>query len=721
MIFSEDQLEYNECSDFDSLLKSEEEIASLTTNESWTDGQRAIFIINEGRVDQKIAILSNLDFYIQESTWNEIISSVMQNLRRWEESLQGATGDGFIKLLDCPLLSSQDFEKIMIGTVTVLGIWTPEIIDSWIAVFGKLCLKASRELILKHFIQFVINQADNSQHYMTRANAAILIGKLMMCNYDLPLNLADTAIKLSKDLNDKIRLTITEQLPLVIKKYSREYESAISGELLNLVNDKVLEVKLSAIKSCIEAGEFMQENRKNNFMNIICLEWFKTNNSKIFEEIAKNFGKLVYNWRFQLKSEEFKNEVISLLHKMSSHSSSTIRKYACYNFPAILLSLGAQSYCNKVKDSYERFSRDSNNDIRKICASQFHEVANILSPKISQLFPTFHILIRDPSAQWSLIPNIRQVMKNITIPETYFEILNCLIQLLGVQSNWRDVKILLDQLGSLLSDMDMNVTLNCLVPKLMDLMHHGSLPLKQHSSQLLLEIFRKIHQDELKHNFSSSIAQSFANSSSSYDRILYIDFCLQTKGNCSRNMFKNHFLQNLLQLATDRVDDVRYKFIREFPGIRERVSTADRDSSHEIDAILDEFVNDRCKKIKEKAYEIQQIILNERYWQLIDSPEELARERQLMSLENEVRTEDAKSKDSPAKRQIAKEKEKKKNSPVLPKLIQSKSDTPISKNDGLSKVPSHQSLSSNNKQPAGRKSVGSNKGNSKPLPKQISK
>lgn len=119
----------------------------------------------------------------------------------------------------------------------------------------------------------------------------------------------------------------------------------------------------------------------------------------IFEEIAKMIGKLIYNYKILLKTPDFKAETVNFVYKISTSSNHIIRKYACYNFPAILLSLGPQHYADKIKEIFEKFVRDSQVEIRRTCAAQFHEIAMIALPKISLLVPLFHQLIRDTKVQ----------------------------------------------------------------------------------------------------------------------------------------------------------------------------------------------------------------------------------------------------------------------------------------------------------------------------------
>lgn len=124
-------------------------------------------------------------------------------------------------------------------------------------------------MIFKYLIPFVISQADTNQHYMTRANAAVLIGKLSLSSYALPASIIELSLRLCRDPNEKIRLKISEQLPLIRKKFNNDYEAAICQELLSLINDRVIDVKLTSIRSCIDIGESLSENNSNEFINTI--------------------------------------------------------------------------------------------------------------------------------------------------------------------------------------------------------------------------------------------------------------------------------------------------------------------------------------------------------------------------------------------------------------------------------------------------------------------
>lgn len=159
----------------------------------------------------------------------------------------------------------------------------------------------------------------------------------------------------------------------------------------------------------------------------------------------------------------------------------------------------------------------------------------------------------------------------------------------------------------------MSFVLNQLWPKLVELMQSGLLPVKIGCCKLACEIFKRITSDENKLAFSELIVEKFAKSRRSFDRVLYIDFCLLTRNVISKHMFKIHFLDSLMVLCKDQLIDVRFKFVSEFPGIRERISATDIQSSHEIDQIFDDFHKDSSTRISEMCVDVQSHIINEEY------------------------------------------------------------------------------------------------------------
>ena len=71
--------------------------------------------------------------------------------------------------------------------------------------------------------------------------------------------------------------------------------------------------------------------------------------------------------------------------------------YHCaYNFPAVLLTLGAQSW-PKLKNLHEKLVRDSRLKVRKTLAYSLFELAKILGPQMteSELLPLLFHFMKD--------------------------------------------------------------------------------------------------------------------------------------------------------------------------------------------------------------------------------------------------------------------------------------------------------------------------------------
>lgn len=115
--------------------------------------------------------------------------------------------------------------------------------------------------------------------------------------------------------------------------------------------------------------------------------------------MSKNLGKLILCLKSLLKSVEFKTEIIIFLNRFFKHEYTEIRKNLARNFPGIISTLGSSSYKDNIKIGYESLCRDINNDVRRTTSLSFHEILNIVSPKITPLIPIFNEFLKDPLTQ----------------------------------------------------------------------------------------------------------------------------------------------------------------------------------------------------------------------------------------------------------------------------------------------------------------------------------
>ncbi|CAG9332765.1 unnamed protein product [Blepharisma stoltei] len=616
--------------------KSEEEIQRVTTNEDYTTGEKAIYILEDGTKDQKIAVLSNLNIYAEEKNWNDILDIIIENIKRWEDTIQLAAGIGFNKVIKKIELDYEDFEAIFKATATVLGMWTSEpseIVDAWNTLFGTLCEKGDRILTQIHFIPFIISQAECVQYYMTRANACILIGNLSKHDFDSKMH--ELVYKLMQDAFIKVRVKMAENLPKISDYYLPHKEDELYVLLLSLIEDQSSEVMVASIKTFAEIVESLPENINKKLLPNIYKLWFKASNQTIIDELSKNLGKILFGLKPQLKTAEIKTDLLILLNRLITYDRADIRKNVAFNFPGIILALGAVCFKDRLKIGYEALCHDSSSEIRKIISISFHEIVKILNPKVQSLVPLFNEMIKDPVTQWNIISNLHLISQYINLNEQE-NLYQYLIQLLDIIPNWRNTNTLLSQMNLILPQIPLCIVSALLYPKLVMLMHNANLPIKQHSSKIVVQIL-KLCPYELRQLLSDKIIQNFAQSAHAADRKIFIDFCIHTKEFCSRNAFKNLYFQPLLQLSKDSAKDIRLKFLIEYPNLRERISSNDIIASNDIDLVLEEMHDDNELIIREMAEKVQGIVTSDGYWKTINSPDALLKDKLLLHTETDLK------------------------------------------------------------------------------------
>ena len=80
----------------------------------------------------------------------------------------------------------------------------------------------------------------------------------------------------------------------------------------------------------------------------------------------------------------------------NAQNQEDVLYHCAYNFPAVLLTLGAQAW-PKLKDLHEKLVRDSRFRVRKTLAYSLFELAKILGPQMteSELLPVLFHFMKD--------------------------------------------------------------------------------------------------------------------------------------------------------------------------------------------------------------------------------------------------------------------------------------------------------------------------------------
>ncbi|KAK1173717.1 hypothetical protein AOXY_G3899 [Acipenser oxyrinchus oxyrinchus] len=240
-----------------------------------------------------------------------------------------------------------------------------------------------------------------------------------------------------------------------------------------------------------------------------------------------------------------------------------IAKHCAHSLPGVALTLGRQNW-HCLKDTYETLASDMQWKVRRTLAFSIHEVAVILGDQLTaaDLVPIFNGFLKDlDEVRIGVLKHLYDFLK-LLHKEMRREYLYQLQEFLVTDNsrNWRFRAELAEQLVLLLDLYCGKDVYDYLRPLAFSLCTDRVSSVRWTSYKLICEIIKKLSSDSaLVADFMAELVDKFCHCSKWSGRQAFAFVCQSViEDDCvSMDLFAEHLLPPLLQLASDPVPNVR--------------------------------------------------------------------------------------------------------------------------------------------------------------------
>ncbi|KAM5157441.1 serine/threonine-protein phosphatase 4 regulatory subunit 1 isoform 4-T4 [Mantella aurantiaca] len=242
-----------------------------------------------------------------------------------------------------------------------------------------------------------------------------------------------------------------------------------------------------------------------------------------------------------------------------------IAKHCAYSIPGVALTLGRQNW-HCLRDTYETLAADMQWKVRRTLAFSIHELALILGDSLTaaDLLPIFNGFLKDlDEVRIGVLKHLYDFLKLLQ-PDKRREYLYQLQEFMVTDNsrNWRFRAELAEQLILLLelySARDIN---DYLLPIAMNLCGDKVSSVRWISYKLVSEIVKKLYlapNPTLALDVMNKLVEQFCQSTKWSGRQTFVFICqaLIEEDCLPMEQFAMHLMPHLLQLASDRVPNVR--------------------------------------------------------------------------------------------------------------------------------------------------------------------
>ncbi|XP_052106288.1 serine/threonine-protein phosphatase 4 regulatory subunit 4-like isoform X1 [Mytilus californianus] len=584
-------------------------------------------IEDSGQEVQRISVINNLPDLLKDTDSHDecmrrVVPKVREVLHVAQCEMQYAASAAFLQILQKNLVPIQNYTQTFLQTIlnSVDG-KDPEVSSAWLDTLLDVIELLPKDVIKKEILHVAIAKGQLSQSVAARMACCKILGKICTKfeSFVIKKEILPVVQSLCQDVDYEVRGCMCNQLHSVARGLGLEAtKSAILPELVELTKDEECSVRVHGLETVVNVlASLDSETCSTTIIPLVCkfCQQAMQAEDSTLPEVGKQIGKIAHGLLAYLSDEQkqwfvdyFKKlcKVGLSLEKLKGNRdiekdiSPTIteipdfteddkflecRKNCAYNFPAMVLFIGAKHFKSELLGCFSSLCKDPNVQVRKTVSGGFHEVSRVLGQHVAVIQPDLILLLKDESVDVlkGVIANIPCILdclsgtgSNHSLSESKLHVLNDVIiavlnsePVIFTSNNWRLQEHLMDNLSCLIKCCSSDVLYQKVIPVVYPKIKSArALPVKHAACRSALKIIRKIkkltQREELLHCF----VEDFCHGRSCHHRSLFIDVCKNVIELYSKTFFKEYFYEYVLELQSDSVPNVRLRLCSILPQLK---------------------------------------------------------------------------------------------------------------------------------------------------------
>ncbi|CAC5404766.1 PPP4R4 [Mytilus coruscus] len=535
--------------------------------------------------------------------------------------MQYAASAAFLQILQKNLVPIQNYTQTFLQTIlnSVDG-KDPEVSSAWLDTLLDVIELLPKDVIKKEILHVAIAKGQLSQSVAARMACCKILGKICTKfeSFVIKKEILPVVQSLCQDVDYEVRGCMCNQLHSVARGLGLEAtKSAILPELVELTKDEECSVRVHGLETVVNVlASLDSETCSTTIIPLVCkfCQQAMQAEDSTLPEVGKQIGKIAHGLLAYLSDEQkqwfvdyFKKlcKVGLSLEKLKGNRdiekdiSPTIteipdfteddkflecRKNCAYNFPAMVLFIGAKHFKSELLGCFSSLCKDPNVQVRKTVSGGFHEVSRVLGQHVAVIQPDLILLLKDESVDVlkGVIANIPCILdclsgtgSNHSLSESKLHVLNDVIiavlnsePVIFTSNNWRLQEHLMDNLSCLIKCCSSDVLYQKVIPVVYPKIKSArALPVKHAACRSALKIIRKIKKLTQREELIHCFVEDFCHGRSCHHRSLFIDLkkiiklptdrnLLQQLETCVRRLLLSEKDRDVLAAIKIAVDDL---------------------------------------------------------------------------------------------------------------------------------------------------------------------
>ena len=281
-------------------------------------------------------------------------------------------------------------------------------------------------------------------------------------------------------------------------------------------------------------------------------------------------------------------DLLPLIETERSELHAECRQQCAYNFPAMILFTGPENFVKLIYPTFASLAADPTWRVRCTLAKGLHEVAklvnagfNVTKMEVCGLFADSHIEVLE-----AMVANMVHVIDALARHGVLLfagqggqysqglsrALLNC-EETISLTRNWRLQADCLEKFSCLANCISPVTIMQKFIPLLfIRMLNARTLPCRVAAARTVLVILRFTVKEENRSQIVARIREDLGGGKRCHSRMLFLLLCEMAISLFSKQYFKQNFYNDILQLAQDKVANIRLKLCGILPRLKSVLS-----------------------------------------------------------------------------------------------------------------------------------------------------
>ncbi|XP_067680173.1 serine/threonine-protein phosphatase 4 regulatory subunit 4-like [Haliotis asinina] len=624
---------------------------------------------NSGQEVQRISVITNLPDLLQDNhadCMRRVVPKVREVLHVAQTEMQLAASSAFLQILQRELVPIHNYASTFLQTILgSVDSKDPDVAAAWLDTLLDVIDLLPKDVIKSDVLTIAVAKGQLSQSVQARLSCCKILGKIATKfePFIIKKEILPVVQSLCQDVDYEVRGCMCQQLDPVARGLGLEAtKSAILPELVELTNDEESYVRITGLETVVSILSLLDDD--TCITTIIPLVTKFCQQAMLAEDstlpvVARQLGRLCHGLSVNL-SEDQKHWFVDYFRKMCRVGLSEknkgskdadkespskqmaipdlfaeedqfleCRKNCAYNFPAMVLFVGPRSFKSELFSTFSGLCKDPHILVRRTTASGFHEVSKQLGSCVHLIQGDLMNLLKDDSIEvlQAIIAHLPETLEVLakggggTITEAKMNSLSDVVPALLAadnvifsSNNWRAQEELMSTLSCLPKSCSSDAISNKVIPVLFQkLFTARAIPVRHAAARTLLVLLRYLKKQEQREELIAHIIEDFCHGRSCHHRSLFIDICRFVMELYSKAFFKEHFFENVLELTSDPVANIRLRLCTVLPLLKQLIKLPyDRNLLQQLEAsvrriLINEKDRDVISAIKQAVEELDRI------------------------------------------------------------------------------------------------------------------